>query len=210
MKLSKINNRQIVNGKYLINSQIEFFEKGVFAFCTDLEELKITDNITELPDEALLYCVNLKKLDLNNVTRIGDYALSGCLNLTEINGIERVTDFGMYALSGCASLPKICFSDEVRIIREGLLESCVGLREAKFSYVEKIESLAFAGCTNLEKLILSECIEEIIGDAFLGVDDLELVYLDQRINNFDDVVAIVKNNNSLDVIYEDVKVKIKV
>jgi len=168
MKLSKINNSEIFDGQYIIDSEVEVLEKSVFSFCPNLEEIKIPDKIRVIPDEAFMYCVNLKKIDLNKVEKIGDYAFSGCVRLKEIMGLDRVVELGSYSLASCASVDKIKLSDKVNLINEGLFESCVNLQEAKFLNVEKIYSLAFGGCINLKEVIVTEKIKEIVGDAFFS------------------------------------------
>ena len=208
MILEKVLNEEIINKTYQIDSKITKLSKGVFAFCSELEEIAIPDHIIEIPDEAFMYCFNLKKIDLNNVKKIGNYAFAGCTNLSEIKGLENVVDFGIYCFAGCASLEKAILSDQLTRLREGMFESCLKLEKIKFLKVKEIESLVFSGCASLKEIVVSDEIEKIIGDAFLATDGLNLVYQKQIIDNFDDIDSIVRKNGKLDVINEQVKKKI--
>lgn len=66
---------------------------GLFANCTSLEEIVITDSVTTIGDRVFQNCSSLKKITLGNgVTKVGNPAIaafaqpvfSGCTNLKEI------------------------------------------------------------------------------------------------------------------------------
>ena len=63
-------------------------EFSAFMGCQNITELKLSSNITTIPDRGFRLCVNLKKISgLEGITSIGERAFAECCNLEALEGL---------------------------------------------------------------------------------------------------------------------------
>lgn len=63
-------------------------EFSAFMGCENITELKLSSNITTIPDRGFRQCISLKKISgLEGVTSIGERAFAECCNLEELEGL---------------------------------------------------------------------------------------------------------------------------
>ena len=116
---------------------------GMFSYCSNLADVKISNTLLKIEDHAFDNCKNLKSVEIpDSVTHIDSYAFRGCNSLTEVI-LPSVTHIDSYAFRGCESLTEV------------ILPSIISINEH-----------AFDGCTELANVVIGKAIEEIYSYAF--------------------------------------------
>lgn len=137
---------------------------GNCAFrCSALTSVSIPPYITEISDNCFESCRNLKYVGMpQEVISIGKYAFyrSG---ITEIHLPETVTAIGQSAFS----FSGLC-----------VFECC--------GPIQTIQQDTFAGCENLEVVILPESINRIGETAFSGCKSLSEIIIPEQVTKIDD------------------------
>ena len=84
---------------------------NAFEYSEYIEEVVLTDGVTEINGGAFINCVSLNKITIpNTVTKIGNLAFEGCASLREITIPSSVTEIPSGAgrvFKDCANLTKI-------------------------------------------------------------------------------------------------------
>ena len=125
-----------------------------------LKTIILSENYTEIPDQAFLWCYYIENVTLSkNTTRIGERAFEGCGKLKDIKLGDKLEYIGSSAFSGCSSFTSIYVPDSVTYIGQG----------------------AFSGNNNVETVRIP-----FIGTT---VDDIEnnITYIYGYVNAFNDV-----------------------
>jgi len=118
---------------------------GAFYLKRNLKSITIPDNITEISQNAFMFCNSLKEVVLGNLTAIAPSTFAMCRELKTIEIPSSVTSIGAKAFMS-TGLTKI-------VIPEG---------------VESIGPESFGGCSNLTEVYLPESLNSIDRDAFKG------------------------------------------
>ena len=132
---------------------------GVSAFdgCSSLTSITIPNSVTTIGFGAFFGCSSLESITIpNSVTTIGDYAFRGCSSLTSITIPDSVTTIGSYAFQYCSSLTSISIPNSVT----------------------SIGTSAFARCNRLEKIYCYSNPDNFDNDAFFGIRDKTIIYVD--------------------------------
>ena len=120
---------------------------GTFEGCSNLENVFISDTVTEIGTYTFRYCRNLHDVQFGGyVTIIGNGAFYECTGLTDIIIPDSVTSIVDYAFYACMNLSNIVIGNSVTAIG----------------------SWAFAGCASLDSVTLPASIEDIYEYAFNG------------------------------------------
>ena len=129
-------------------------------------------------DDAFYKCAGLEELVISEgVTEIGDYAFSDCIDLREVVIPEGVTRIGCWAFDGCTGLRRIVIPSTITTIDEEAFRDCTSLCEVVISEgVRSIGFRAFGDCINLCEIVIPEGIN-IDGGAFERCSSLEIVHL---------------------------------
>ena len=115
-----------------------------FAYCREMTDVKLNENITEIPQYAFAGCVALENIDLSKIVTVGDYAFieSGALQTVDLSAAETI---GQYAFVYCAALNDVTLSENGTDIGEGTFSYCDALTGAKnLNCSENIGAYAFA------------------------------------------------------------------
>ena len=157
---------------------------GNYAFygCSSLTSITIPDNVTSIGDYTFNGCSSLTSITIPaNVTSIGNYAFSVCSDLTSLTIPANVTSIGDYAFSNCSSLTSLTIPDSVTSIGDNIFDRCITLKEITIPFIsgklpesvkkatiigDKIVDNAFAGCSNLTTIIISDGVTSIGNYAF--------------------------------------------
>ena len=106
----------------------------------------------------------------DSVTSIGDYAFYNCDSLTSITIPDSVTSIGERAFYDCDSLTSITIPDSVTSIGNYAFSDCSGLISVKIPSFVMGEIYIFAGCNNIETIIIdaskNKTISECLGYMF--------------------------------------------
>lgn len=143
--------------------------------------------ITKIEPNAFKAAENLREAVIpEGVREIGKSAFSGCAKLESIVIPKSVEKIGDSAFWGCAKLESITlpFIGETDAGTTNTAFSYVfggeipsSLKEVTVTNSEMIPASAFAGCTSLKKITLSDTVKEIGNDAFRGCSKIETAIL---------------------------------
>lgn len=102
-------------------SGIEKLEDEVFAGCSSLERLKLSDDIREIGRRCFDECTSMSGFDFNNIELIGERAFERCDGLKEIT--LNKTSVGYHAFADCSALQKINL-DSGTELKSGAFSGC--------------------------------------------------------------------------------------
>lgn len=169
---------------------------GAFSRCELLENVELSDNMTNIPEKAFMGCTALKIIDLpESVTLINANAFyeSGLKSISfsqsstvikayafygsafeSIELPQSITEIGEYAFSNCVSLKEIRFPDNLETISKNMLTGCSSLTNVFFGKNTKvIGDGVFYNCDALETLVLPEGIESIGEESLAWCENLQ-------------------------------------
>ncbi|MDE5671142.1 MAG: leucine-rich repeat protein [Eubacterium sp.] len=173
IKTSFSTNRKIIKSIVIPDSVLQI-KNGSFYWLINLESIKFSKNITELPDRVLGLCSSLESIVIpDNVTAIGESAFAGCKSLKSVAIPDSVTSMEGRIFQECTSLEEIVLPN--------------GLKEIPYA--------AFDGCTNLKKVIIPDSVTEIVKDAFKDCTSLESIEIPDSVIQIDS--NVFRNCSSL-------------
>ncbi len=154
--------------------------EGAFDNCYELDNINL-ENVVYVGDYAFRGCTKLTTANLTSATYIGDYAFANCKKLTELT-TPVVTHIGSYAFSKSTdsqSAPQIStytLPQCVTFIGEGAF-AYSGLTSVVVPNINEISKNAFAYCSSLESVTLSDTVKTISDYAFAGDTKLARINL---------------------------------
>jgi len=151
-----------------IPNTLETIEDDTFANCTGLASITIPNSVTKIGWNVFYNCGNLKTVNLGaSVASIGWYTFSFCSSLTEINVDENNQNY--YSKNG------VLFNKDMTT----LINCPNGLSDQFImpNTVTTVRNYAFADCTKLTSIIMSENLNWIMDDAFVRCSKLTSVSL---------------------------------
>ncbi len=118
-----------------------------------LSRVKIT--ATSIPDNAFMYCKQLKTIEIPNAEIIGSNAFYDCSSLENLVLSENLTTIQAYAFKDCYSLSSIDLPSSVTSLGDYAFSGCQQLKKIELpSSVETVGQSAFDGCSNIEEMTL--------------------------------------------------------
>lgn len=118
-----------------------------------LSRVKIT--ATSIPDNAFMYCKQLKTIEIPNADIIGSNAFYDCSSLENLVLSENLTTIQAYAFKDCYSLSSIDLPSSVTSLGDYAFSGCQQLKKIELpSSVETVGQSAFDGCSNIEEMTL--------------------------------------------------------
>ena len=157
--------------------------------------------MTEIGDEAFLFCVSLTSIILpESVTKIGKNAFAHCKSLTSAAMYENV-EIGDLAFCGCDNIQGIIIADEMNVKnsyniinslwikfrfvmdKNGRLLKYIGSDGMVCipALVKTIGDSAFAGCKKIEFVTIPEGITEIGKAAFANCENLQSITIPESV-----------------------------
>ncbi len=135
----------------------------VFAECSSLTTVILTETVTSIGESAFEGCVSLSTVSgTDALTSVGPYAFDGCTALVNTEFAQTVNEFGYYCFKGCTGLDSFIFNDTVTVVPEGMFYGCTSLSEITLGdSIEKIGNYAFVDCRNLTSILISYKIRHI-------------------------------------------------
>lgn len=170
------------NLKYIQIEDVSTFGKSVFSGCGNLRKaaIKISDDEFYpsicIPEEAFSKCSNLEEIKIpETVSEIGARAFYKCSSLTEINIPYELAELGEAAFYGCSSLQQILLYCKVTYIPWHIFACCDRLKRVLLpECVHTIGRHAFFGCSELSRINLPEGLYCIGEQAFFRCWELEI------------------------------------
>lgn len=139
---------------------------GVFSGCYNLEEVRLSQNLREIPSWAFYGCEKIKKINLpQKLCKIGDNAFSSCRELTEIEFPDGLKEIGQDAFCSCISLRLLKLPDSLQKIGYDAFIDCSSLSSvtlpAHADIVFDEYSSPFNSCSSLTEIVIPEGITKI-------------------------------------------------
>lgn len=156
----------------------ETVPERLFAECTSLETVILTDTVVSIGESAFEGCTALVSVQTeDSLTTVGPYAFDGCTALPGISFKDSVVEFGYYCFKNCTSLNSFSFTDSVETIPEGMFYGCASLAQVSFgANVASIGNYAFVDCKDLGYVFISFKVK-YIGLNALGYNYSEGEYV---------------------------------
>ncbi len=182
---------------------LKYLEDGIFAGCTNLENVEVSDELISIGVDAFLCCYKLSEFTIpDTVTSIGEYAFS----LTALKSVvipKNCTQFGSDVFSGCKELEKIEFlgnkvnffekhedlmgyytEEKNNIIPSHFASNCTSLKSINIpESVKSIGASAFENCTSLKSITILKNVKTVYRDAFKSCENLTSVKFAGAVNN---------------------------
>ena len=134
-------------------SSLESLGRYAFAMCKGLENVKLGDSLSEIPEAAFQYCDKLSKINLEKVVSVGDYAFAECA-IGEVE-LSSAASIGKYAFCYNAELGSLVLGTDNLVIGEGAFSYCDTLKSvAGEELASYVGDFAFA-CTLLTEADLT-------------------------------------------------------
>ena len=175
---------------------------------TQIEEIQISEGITEIPYNCFAGCSSLKSVHLpgslmsidnyafyrctlleavtfgDGLETIGNYAFYGCSYLKIAIFGDSLETIGNYAFYGCSSLESAIFGDSLETIGEYALYGCSSLENATFGdSLETIGEYALRGCSSLKAVTFGDSLKSIGKSAFESCSSLESVIIGKNLKS---------------------------
>ena len=143
---------------------------GAFHYCTNLNSVKIGNNVELIGYNAFASCNALTSVEIpNSVITIGGGAFNGCSGLTSIEIPNSVTTIGYNAFSNCYGLTSLEIPNSVATIGYGAFMGNYKVSELTLgSGLKTIGVAAFQGCARITDVVIPPFVTEIGASAFAG------------------------------------------
>ena len=128
---------------------IQAIGKSSFASSETLVGITLSENISEIPENAFKDCVKLRLLNLpETVLAIRESAFEGCTSLVSAVFNASLETIAKNAFKGCVKLEGLAFPENLKIIGYASFMNCSNL---KYAYIwnAQIGGNAFANCEKL-------------------------------------------------------------
>ncbi len=126
---------------------------NIHCIPNSLSRVKIT--ATSIPDNAFMYCKQLKTIEIPNAEIIGSNAFYDCSSLENLVLSENLTTIQAYAFKDCYALSSIDLPSSVTSLGDYAFSGCQQLKKIELpSSVETVGQSAFDGCSNIEEMTL--------------------------------------------------------
>ncbi len=145
---------------------------------TDVEEINISDSVTQIDSCAFMDCKKLRKVTLpSQLEEIEVGLFSGCEMLEEITIPNTIKEIKQDAFSKTA-IRSIKIPDQVKEISTQCFDFCTNLTDVTLSQnLETISKSAFFRCTSLTSILLPDKVKRIEEFAFESCTKLASVVL---------------------------------
>lgn len=148
---------------YGANGSTDFYFSYIFSgygasdntHCIPDSLLRVKITATSIPDNAFMYCKQLKTIEIPNAEIIGSNAFYDCSSLENLVLSENLTTIQAYAFKDCYALSSIDLPSFVTSLGDYAFSGCQQLKKIELpSSVETVGQSAFDGCSNIEEMTL--------------------------------------------------------
>ncbi len=184
-------------------STVKEIRERAFEYCSSLTILKLSQNLTNIGENAFAYsglpsivipdsvqtierqafmsCASLESVVLGKgLTAFGERVFQECKALTSVEfRCTKLESIGNYAFKDCTSLSDINGTiGSVSVIGRDAFQNCTALTDSSFNAFKGLINIndgAFMGCTSLVNITLPDSLTTIGNSAFSGCEGLETV-----------------------------------
>lgn len=154
--------------------------EGAFYMCKGLTKVTMDCELATIPTEAFAYCESLTEITLPKTLKyIGEMAFRN-VKIAKLDLPEGLVSIGPYAFL-FSSLESVVIPDTVtRIANDSFRDT--GLRALKISSgASRLESLAFASCSYLKRVVIPEGVSRIEDRVFSLCSSLRSISLSDTV-----------------------------
>ena len=159
--------------------------KYAFSGCSELSNIIIPNNVTNIEEAAFSNCEGLTAINIpNGVKTIGNVAFESCDKLQAINIPSSVESISEYIFRGCKSLNKITIPNSIKTIGFGAFDGCNKLLTIDIpNSVESIGGRAFRNCESLNKITIPNSVKTIGNNAFENCSGLLAINIPNSVDS---------------------------
>lgn len=134
---------------------------GGFSLASNLTEITLPKELTEIPVFAFWKCESLKSITIPaNVLIIDECAFDGDISLEEVVFEGNVEEIRKSAFEDCSALKEIEIPDSVWFFGEYAFSGCESLKKVTLpTGLTDVEDYVFYGCSGLKKIIVPEEVQ---------------------------------------------------
>lgn len=135
--------------------QVKGIKANAFQGNSEIDSVRLSSYITNIPDNAFKNCTSLKHIYSNNLETIGNNAFANCTSLTDIELHDNLKSIGKKAFDGCTQLKDFSISSKVNAIGDQAFNGVnnVTIEAGKASVVKSIAQCGAKSLTiDLEKI----------------------------------------------------------
>ena len=164
-------------------STVSSVGESAFSGCSSLNDVTLSENLTNIEDCTFYNCTNLESVDIpDSVTEISDGAFSGCSSLDEIEIPESVETLGDEVFSGCSSITEIEIPETCDNIGSGVFSNCTSLESVDLPEdTAFIPDAMFSGCSSLQSIDLPDSTLDLGDGTFFGCSSLESIDIPENV-----------------------------
>ena len=170
--------------KIIIPETVTKIEANAMEYCTSLEKLNLSENITEIGDCAFAE-TGLKQIVLpHSIETLGRELFRDCTLLTGVTLNDTIESINKSMFENCISLEKIILPDTVTTIQEQAFKGCTSLKNIEWGKSLKyIRGYAFEECDSLTEVMLPDTVIEIGDGVFQQEDSLKKLELPESVTS---------------------------
>ena len=166
---------------------LTYLRNSSFSQCSNLQTIKIPDNVTSIRDYAFYDCENLTTVILpTSLLYIGKGSFFNCEKLEELNLPNSLTSIDYRAFYDCKNLEELNLPNSLTSIGEEAFDGCEKITTLSIpGNVETIGAKAFNCCRNIESLTISDGVNSIGFGAFAGLEKIKSINIPQSVTQID-------------------------
>ena len=183
-----------------LGSRVETIGDAAFGY-TALTELVLPDSVSTIGTSAFAQCKKLANIRFGSgLVTIGGFAFQECDALETVVLPDSLTEIGEYAFSYCDNLAYVTFGEGLRYIRDHAFYYTDVAFDSLPIGVEVIETYAFYGVEGAKELAIGPNVFRIESYAFSGNNNLEkLSFLGSKIVTDANAFQYCKNLKTVDL-----------
>ncbi len=164
------------------SANLRVIGQSAFFYCRALKEVILPDSVQELENEAFLACYALEKVRLPaNLEKINDATFYACRNLSDITLPSSVREIGENAFHSCNKLPSIDLSN-IQTLKAGAFAGCFQLENVMIPEDwEVLEDNVFSACTSFTEIQLPKNLKKIGARTFNGCTNLTEIIIPESV-----------------------------
>lgn len=137
-----------------IPDTVTIIEEYAFLYCLCLEEVRFSNNLESIENNAFEHCEALREVTLpEGLVCLESHAFSNCISLTKVQIPGSLPIIDEYAFAYCEALETVLFTEGLEAICMSAFNGCIKLSEVNLpDSLERMERCAFAECDSLQYL----------------------------------------------------------
>ena len=182
--------------------------ENAFAFCTNLQTIKIPDSVVIIEKGAFFYTSLRSIIWGTNLKSIGASAFAGT-NLQKVIIPNTVLGLGEGAFMNCSKLESVTTAGGIREIPKKAFMGCHVLKTVKIFRAKTIESYAFFNCFALTNVTLPQTLQTIKNSSFVCCNGMISLTIPANVKTIEDYTFQSCKNleylmyNSCEIPYSD-------